>query len=235
MGAPAELVAYDLAFQVSPIILVGGAYANSLGGAMPILGLQGQLAALGQGILTNGTSTNDFFARYVVLPGGTLISFAVAKYPFANQQTAANAVIQQPTNVSLEMICPVKDVGGYLTKLPILTSMKTALEQHINAGGTFNVATPAYLYTAGLLTGMTDITPAGETLQKQIHWQLDFEFPLITQAQAATAFNTQISMISNGQLLATANTSGLPGSPGTLPGSSGLIAGAQLSSQASAV
>src|SRR5690242_5284664 len=110
--ANAARTAYDLAFQVSPIVLVGGTYANSLGGAMPIIGLVGQLAALGQGLLTSGISTDAFFARYKVLPGGTLINNTVGKYPFANQQVAANAIIQQPKNVSLMMICPVKDTAG---------------------------------------------------------------------------------------------------------------------------
>lgn len=221
--------AYDLAFQVSPIILVGGSYANSLGGAMPIIGLVGQLAALGQGILTNGLSSDDFFARYLVEPGGTLINFTIGKYPFANQQVAANAVIQQPKNVSLRMICPVKDQAGYLSKLAIMTSLQVALEQHINAGGTFNVATPAFLYTNGILIGMTDIT-SGTTNQKQIEYQLDFEFPLITQGQAQSALSTLIGKVSSGQPVTSSSWSGQIGSPGSLPGGNGLLAGITQSS-----
>lgn len=228
MGAPAGLVAYDLAYQVSPIVLMGGAYANSLGGGMPILGLVGQLAALGQGILTNGPSLEDFFARFIVQPGGTMLNFTVAKYPFANQQVAANAVIQQPTNVSLEMTCPAKNNGDYLTRSAILTSLKNSLIQHINAGGTFNVATPALLYTSGLLTNVQDTTPPQE-MQKQTKWQFDFEFPLITQAQASAALCTLLSQINNGQVVTSPNYSGLSGVPGTLPGPNGLVAGVQFS------
>lgn len=205
--ANAARTAYDLAFQVSPIVLVGGTYANSLGGAMPIIGLVGQLAALGQGILTSGISVDDFFARYLVLPGGTLINNTLGKYPFANQQVAANAIIQQPKNVSLQMICPVKDTAGYLTKLAILTALQSALQGHCNAGGTFNVATPAFIYTDCIMTGMTDIT-GGMTNQKQVSFQLDFEQPLITQAAATAALNTLMGRLSGGQQITSPDWSG---------------------------
>jgi hypothetical protein len=227
--ASAASAAYDLAFQVSPIILVGGSYANSLGGGMPILGVLGQLPALGQGLITNGLSADDFFARYLVEPGGTLINFTIGKYPFANQQVAANAVIQQPKNVSLRMICPVKDQAGYLTKLAIMTSLQTSLEQHVNAGGTFNVATPAFLYTNGILIGMTDIT-SGTTNQKQIEYQLDFEFPLISQNQAQAALNTLMGKVDSGQPLTSPTWSGQFGSQGIIPGGTGLTGGVSQSS-----
>ena len=44
--------AYNLAFQVSPIILNGGIASSTLGGVLPIIALTGQLAALAQGIAT---------------------------------------------------------------------------------------------------------------------------------------------------------------------------------------
>lgn len=191
--------AYDIAFQVSPIILNGGIVANTPGGMMPIIGLVGQLASLAQGVLSSGgLSLDDFFARYVVLPGGTIISNAVGTYPFANQQVAGNAIIMQPKNVSLLMIAPVKDTGGYLTKLALFTSLQSSLESHCAAGGTFHVATPARIYTNCILTSMTDVT-GGEGRQQQIQWQLDFVQPLITQQAASSAFSALMSKLSGGQ------------------------------------
>jgi len=218
--AKAAMTAYDLAFQVSPIILVGGSYASSLGGAMPIIGLVGQLAALGQGILTSGLDADAAFARFVPLPGGTLISNSLGKYPFANQQVAANAIIQQPLNVSLQMIAPVNDKAGYLTKLAIITSLQASLQAHCNAGGTFNVATPAYIYTNCILTNMQDIT-SGTTAQKQVEWQLDFEQPLITQQDATAAVNALMGKLSGGQQVTSAEWSG---QVGAIPGVNGLAA-----------
>lgn len=215
----AARTAYDLAFQVSPIILEGGAYPSG----MPIIGLIGQLAALGQGILTNGVSENDFFATFLPLPGSTLISNAIGRYPFANQQVAANAIIQQPLNISLRMIAPVKDQAGYLTKLAIFTSLQNALQQHCTAGGTFNIATPAFIYTNCLMTSMVDIT-SGTTAQKQVEYQLDFEQPLITQAQATAALNTLMGRLSGGQQV---TSSGWTGQTGALPTGTGLPASVQ--------
>lgn len=214
--ANATRTAYDLAFQVSPIILVGGSY----GAGMPIIGLVGQLAALAQGVVAGGVSTDAFFARFLPLPGGTLISNAIGRYPFANQQVAANAVIQQPLNISLRMICPVRETGGYLTKLAILTSLQTSLQAHCSAGGTFNIATPGLIYTNCIMTGMTDIT-SGTTNQKQVEFQLDFEQPLITQAAATAALNTLMGKLTNGGQVTSSDWSGANGLSNTANGLTG--------------
>ena len=189
---------YDLSFQVSPIILVGGIVANTLGGMMPIIGLTGQLLALAQGVLSTGSlSTDDFFAKFVPIPGSSLISNQVATYPFANQNVAGNAIITQPKNVSLLMIAPVKNTGGYLTKLALFESLRTSLEAHCAAGGTFHVATPAHIYTNCILTSMTDAT-GGEGRQQMIQFQLDFVQPLVTQQAAQSALNALISKVTGG-------------------------------------
>lgn len=198
---------YDLAFQVSPIILVGGIASQSLGGMLPIIALTGQAAAFAQGVVTGGLNEDAFFAKFLPIPGSTLISNAIGTYPFANQQVAANAIIQQPLNVSLEMISPVKDRGGYLTKLAIYTALQSSLVAHNNAGGTYNIATPAYIYTNCLLTGMTDIT-GGDTNQKQVKWQLDFVQPLITQQQATASYNALMSRAAGGQQITSSSWSG---------------------------
>jgi hypothetical protein len=188
---------YDLAFQVSPIILVGGIAANTLGGMLPIIALGGQALSAVQGALSNGINTDAFFARYVPVPGSTLINQTVATFPFANQSVAANATIQNPLNISLQMICPVKDTAGYLTKLAIITSLQNSLVAHNAAGGMYHVATPGYLYTYLLMTGMTDVT-GGDTKQQMVRYQLDFTQPLVTQMQASSAYSALMGKLNSG-------------------------------------
>ena len=213
--------AYTLAFQVSPIILQNGIAAGVPGGMMPIVALTGQLASFAQGLVTNGLSANDFFAEYLPIPGSTVISNAVGMYPFANQQTAANAIIQTPLTISLLMISPVKDYGGYLTKLPVFTSLRASLQKHNLMGGTYSIATPSLIYPNCIMTGMTDVT-GGESKQQQTQWQLDFVQPLITLAQAASAQSNLMQTATNGGQISGApawsgtggvgsvNTTGLP-------------------------
>jgi len=189
---------YDLAFQVSPIILVGGIASNSIGGMLPIIGLVGQSAAFLQGALSSsGFSLDAFFARFVPVPGATIINQQISSYPFANQQVAANATIQQPLNISLHMIAPVKETAGYLTKLAIFTSLQSSLQAHNAAGGTYTIATPARIYTNCILTAMTDIT-GGDHKQQQIIWQLDFVQPLVTKQAAGSAYNALMAKLNGG-------------------------------------
>ncbi|WP_253586648.1 hypothetical protein [Burkholderia cenocepacia] len=157
---------------------------------------------------------DNFFARFIVLPGGTIINNAVGTYPFANQQVAGNAIVMQPKNVSLLMIAPVKDAGGYLTKTAIFTSLQSSLEAHCAAGGTFHVATPARIYTNCILTSMTDVT-SGEGKQQQIQWQLDFVQPLLTQQAASSAFGALMSKIAGGQQVTSPAWSGTVAAAGS--------------------
>ena len=67
--------AYNLAFQVSPIILTGGAFSFPV----PIIALIGQLGAFVQGLATSGKiSESDFYATFLPVPGGTVINNSVA-------------------------------------------------------------------------------------------------------------------------------------------------------------
>lgn len=180
---------YDLAFQVAPIILKGGIVSNVDGGLLPISRL---------------TPSNNAqpFARYLPLPGSTLISQAVGMYPFANQSIAANATIQQPLTISIAMIAPVNQPGGYLTKMQAFSALQAALAKHNASGGTYIVATPAFVYMDVLLTAMTDITAEIEAedahKQVQIQYQLDFIQPIVTLAAAAAAQSALIQKITNG-------------------------------------
>jgi hypothetical protein len=212
---------WQLSFQVSPIILVGG-IANTLStGLLPIIvfteAIQFDPIA---GLLTGNsipTDLDDFFAQYVPMPGSSLVSNATGKYPSANQAVAANAIIQQPLNISMRMIAPVRETGGYFTKLAIFTALATALRQHNNSGGLYHVATPAYVYTYCIMTAMTDITE-GESRQRQIEYQIDFEQPLVDAVDAATSLNAFIQRATNGSQI-----SGNPtwSSPASTIGTSG--------------
>lgn len=207
MSTPVFASAYDLAFQVSPIILVGGIAANTLGGMLPIIGLTGQSAAFLQGALSSGFSLDDFFARFVPVPGSTLVSQQAATFPFANQQTAANSTIQQPLTISLRMIAPVKEAAGYLTKLAIFTALQNSIVSHNAAGGTYTIATPAYIYSNCLLLDITDVT-GGDTKQQQIEYIWTFMQPLITSQQATSAYNSLMSKLSGGQQVSPPNAAG---------------------------
>lgn len=207
MAQPAGAVAYDLAFQISPIILVGGIAANTLGGMLPIIALGGQALSALQGAVSNGINTDAFFARYVPIPGSTLINQSVATYPFANQATAANATIQQPLSISLRMIAPVQDTAGYITKLAIWTSLQNSLVAHNAAGGTYTVSTPWYTYTGCILQSITDTT-GGDGKQQQIMAQWDFIQPLTTQMQANSAYNSLMSKLAGGSQVTPSTAAG---------------------------
>lgn len=185
--ASASRAQYDLAFQTSPIILKNGIVASVQGGLLP---------------LSTITNVNgEEFAKYLPVPGSTLISNAVGMYPFANQIVAANAIIQQPLTLSLRMIAPVNQAGGYLTKLHAFSALQKTLENHNAAAGLYIVATPAFVYHDLIMTAMTDITDE-QMAQKQIEWQIDFIKPLVTRAAAATATNGLMSSLQGGRKIA---------------------------------
>ncbi len=198
---------YTLAFQVSPIIMSGGSFASTPGGLMPIVGVLGGLAGFVQGVASSGiVSLSDFPWQFVPLPGATPVNNTAATYSFANQRVAANAIVKQPNVLSLRMIMPVKDTGGYITKLPLFTSLLSTLDNHINSGGTFVVALPSYISTDCILLRITDITPGGK--QQQIEWQWDFEKPVISLQSAQSAMNALMSKISGGQQISSSSWTG---------------------------
>lgn len=205
------LDAFKLTFQVSPIILTGaGIVANIPGGMLPIIALTEAANFVG-GILSGGKNLtlDDFFGAFEVVPGGTLVSQEIAKYPSANQFVAANAVIAQPLAVSMRMVCPVRHAAGYPLKLATMTALATALSQHNASGGTYTIATPSYFYVNALMTKMSDL--GGEdSAQKQVAWQFDFEQPLLTLSQVSAAQNSLMSKLSGG-------TAVTPGADGSIP------------------
>ena len=190
---------FKYAFQISPIILTGGAAAQIPGGMLPILALSNALSFVG-GLLNGGAnfSLDDSFASFQPLPGSTLIDQKIGMYPFANQSVAANAVIAEPLTVSMLMICPARaSNGGWASKLAAMIAFQATLKQHNESGGTYTIATPSFFYTDCVMTGMSDVSHS-ESKQVQNTYKLDFVKPLITLDDAQTAQNSMMSKISGG-------------------------------------
>ena len=190
--------AYQLAFEISPVMLCGG-IAQRFGGFLPIVSLT-EAANFTSGLLSGGMSAlslDNFLCHWKPLPGATLQNNEFGRYPFANQSVAANAVIVQPLTVSMLMLCPARTEGGYAAKLPSFIALKIALDNHVQAGGTFAVLTPTYLYINCILTGLRDIS-GSESRQPSIMWQWDFEQPQISLAAAAGAQANNIAAMTNG-------------------------------------
>ena len=176
-------------YVISPIILTYGIASNVDGGMLPITTLLGD---------DGGDDPDNFFAQFQPLPDTTLLENQFGEYPFANQAVAANAVITQPLRISLRMISPVRNPGGYSDKLSRMTNLKSQLDQHTNSGGTYTVATPSFLFTNCLLISLRDVSGQNDSKQAQTAWQWDFRKPLLSQEDAAAAQNTMMNKISGG-------------------------------------
>lgn len=221
---------FKYSFQISPILLTGGIAANLPGGGLPIIALT-QPNVYSGGILGFGGNVDldDFFCNYVPMSGSTLGSNDIGRYPFANQQVAANAVIVQPLKVSLMMICPANpDTGGFFGKMAVMSALQATLLQHDISGGTYTIATPSYFYVNCIKTNFEDISGQVEgPRQAQSVWRLDFEQPLVTLQQAQQAQNNLMGKISSGTQISgqptwsgTAATTGNPSSgvtPSVIP------------------
>jgi hypothetical protein len=199
MGISAGLAAFKLSFTLSPIIFQGGIAQNIPGGMLPVVAITQALSFV-DGLLSGGdelTDLDDFFASFIPIAGASLLEQQIGKYPFANQAVAANAVIAQPTNISLRMICPVKDPSGYAAKLATMMALQAVIKQHNASGGTYIVATPSFLYTNAVFLRLVDVSGSDDA-QAQNTWQWDFELPLLTLQDAQNAQNNLMSMISGG-------------------------------------
>jgi hypothetical protein len=185
---------FKLACEISPIYLTRGIAGNVPGATVPLISYTENANSI-TAAQVGDSSLDSFFAHFVPVPGSSLENNAVAHYPFSNQDVAANAIIFEPLTVSLVMICPVNTPGGYRTKSSILTSLKNTLRAHNLAGGTYSVATPAYLYVDCILLRMVDASSGGETRQAQYRYQLDFYQPLVTEEGAAQSYNNLMSKI----------------------------------------
>lgn len=212
---------FQAAYELSPIVLTGGIAGAGLGGILPLVTLtegNNLIASLISGAPITG---DNFFAHFRPLPGASLIENQIGRYPFANQSIAANAMIKMPLRVSLLMTCPVRNPGGYTSKLMTFTSLQDALTRHTAAGGTYTVATPSYIYTDCVLISLKEVGGGGGEKQSQINWQWDFEQPLISIAAADAAQNAQMAALSSG-----VQTTGATSGPSTTIGAVGTDTGA---------
>lgn len=189
---------FDLAYRCSPIFLTKGIASSVLGGVMPMIVLTESVGFVNN--ILNGsipTSTDDFFAHFTPLPGGSLINNTVGMYPFANQTVAANALITEPLNLSMIMMCPPRGDGAYVTKMATISALQAALYKHNAMGGLYTIATPGYIYTDMIMTGMRDATSNPEILP-QSAFQFDFMRPLTQQSEGAQLQSTLMNKLSSG-------------------------------------
>ena len=189
---------FDLAYRISPIVLVDGIASEIIGGVLPIVALTESIGFV-NGLLSGASVTNldNFWAHFDVAPGGTLINNTIGQYPFANQTVAANAIIQNPLNLSVVMHCPMRGAGAAVSKLSTLMALQAALDLHNNMGGTYTIATPGYLYTNMIMQTMRDISQSGAG-QPQSMFQFDFIRPLTQINELQQVKSTLMKKLTSG-------------------------------------
>lgn len=193
---------YKLGFEISPVILCGGIAQAIPGGMLPVVALT-QSASFVTGLLggaINLTDLDKYFCHWKPVQGATIIDYDIARYPFANQVVAANALLAQPLRISLMMEAPVNENTGAMTKLVTMSALQSVLQAHGNLGGTYIVATPSVIYNSCILRTVKDVT-AGNDVLPQRSWMWDFEQPLITERDAGGALNNFLGKIGGGDKL----------------------------------
>lgn len=196
MSESAGLIAWRLAFQQSPIVLQGG-ITTLLGGYLPIMAIT-ELINLPLGLLGTGqVNPNTFFANFEPMDGTSILSQAIAHFPLANQQIAANATIQQPLVIGMKMVCPVINTFGFYERLALIMALQALLKSQNTSGGTYIVATPSFIYTNCLFKEMRQANSA-ESNQPQNTWVLEFEQPLLTLSDVQASAGSLFSQISAG-------------------------------------
>ena len=190
-------VAFQYIYQIAPVVLLGGIASQFPGGSMSVFSL---LQASSQGAITDpGIATSlDDFPQFIPMSGATLVDNDIGEYPFANQNTAANAIITKPLVISYRLIIPANAAGGgYAGKQAMVTAFQQSLQQHNRLGGLYACATPAFFWDACILRAVRDVSPpvSFDEHQPQVEWELDFEQPLVTAQQAQQAANTLMSKI----------------------------------------
>ncbi|QHP80643.1 hypothetical protein EO763_12275 [Pectobacterium odoriferum] len=190
---------YTLGFEISPVILCGGVAESIPGGMLPIVAIT-QSASFVTGLLSGSINLIDldkYFCHWRPVQGATMIDYDIARYPFANQRVAANALLAQPNRVSLMMDAPVNENTGAMTKLVTFSALQAVLQAHANLGGTFIVATPSLIYSNCILRTVKDASAGSEGLPQR-SWLWEFEQPLITEKDAERAENSFFNKINDG-------------------------------------
>jgi hypothetical protein len=202
---------WKLSYQVSPIFLTGPPVSNVPNGMLPFLSIvnPGAFPATSNTpgtpaqsfdlstLATDAATLDNAFGAFNVLAGGSLIAQTVAKYPFANQSYAANAILRDPLHVSLIWDTPMRGANAWGTKLTVMQSVKQRLDAHNNGGGTYIVVTPAYVYDNMVMLSLTDASRGSSNLPQNA-WRFDFERPLIVLQELRRAQSALMSKLTNG-------------------------------------
>jgi hypothetical protein len=187
-------------FQITPIILTGGIAAQISGGQLPLINLLNIGTTSSTEVTTLPGDLDEAFGAFNVLPGGTLVTQSIGKYPFANQDVAANAVIREPITISVIMDAPMRplnhmeNIDVWAIKMTAFTALKEALERHNNSGGLYTIATPAYVYTNCIMLNMTDNSRGSNSLPQNA-WRFDFERPLVALVELDLSYNSLMGKI----------------------------------------
>lgn len=197
------LTQYQLLYQISPIFLQNGIATNNITGNMlPLLNILDPNAfvsssAFGATPTVSDWTLEDAFAIFQPAPGGSLIQQSIGEFPYANLNVAANAVLRNPINVSMIMVTPMKQKGSWTVKMNKMTALKQTLDNHNNAGGTYVVFTPAFIYQDMLMLSLTDISTTQSALPQNA-WKWDFTRPLVQLAELANAQSNMTSKLTGG-------------------------------------
>lgn len=208
---PLGISQFDYVYQIAPIVLINGLAGQIPGGMLSVASFT-SASIFGAVTQPAFSSPLDTFVRFLPLAGSTIIDNELGEYPFANQQTAANAIITRPLTISFRMLAPAIGPGGFQAKQALFQSLAQTFQQHNLLGGLYGCATPAYYWDSCVMRAMRDVTPEGGSTQRQVVWQIDFEKPLVTQQQAAQANNVLLSKIGSGTQLLPDGTGALTAS-----------------------
>ena len=178
-------------YEYMPIILKNGIASGKTNDMMTILDLTTE----------NGypQDKHNYFGYFNYVSGGTYMQNTVALYPFANQYTAANAIIRQPITASLLMTCPARSTMPMDIRQGIFTSLMASIDKHISLGGMFVVYTPMSILDNCLLVSVRDASSGDNAqLQNAIIW--DFQQPQILEEEdARQATNATMRKIDKGE------------------------------------
>lgn len=174
---------YSLAFEVSPILLVDGIASGIPGGVLPIAVLTEGLSIAGG--LLHGNIGISPSARFIPQPGTTLIQQDIASINFFNQIAAANATVNKPNRIIMQMLRPAStENGGYINKGITFSALKMTLDMHHQNGGSYIVLTPSFIYTGCLMKSMVDNSGfSDQNKQVQYSWIMEFEQPVLSISQ----------------------------------------------------
>jgi len=188
--------AFKLAYEISPILLVGGIAEKVPGGILPIAVFTEGLSLV-EGLLSSGSV--GFTTHFNVMAGSSLIVQEIAEYPFFDMATAANAVVSRPNRLSMQMIRPANTVNAkYPLKILTFTALKMALDYHNSHGGSYTILTPAYIYTGCLMNSMIDMSGFSDSNKQVQHtWQLEFSQPLLQASQLEQVMGNMMDKFNN--------------------------------------